>query len=92
MFLSLVLSQMLSNDRFKSGEHRVLANHKGPRVSVPSFFGTGLNAASRLYGPIKELCSEDDPPKYRPTTVRDYFAHFNAKGLDGTSALLHFKI
>ena len=84
--------QVLSNDRFKSVEHRVLANRVGPRVSVPCFFTTGMLPLERDYGPIKELLSEDNPPKYRETTAREYTAHFNNKGLDGTSALTHFKL
>jgi hypothetical protein len=59
---------------------------------VASFFCTALQPSSKLYGPIKELLSEDNPPKYRETTVRDYVAYFNEKGLDGTSALLHFRL
>ncbi|KAK9150706.1 hypothetical protein Syun_009015 [Stephania yunnanensis] len=31
------LLQLISNDKFKSSEHRVLANHAGPRISVASF-------------------------------------------------------
>nr|XP_048333198.1 1-aminocyclopropane-1-carboxylate oxidase homolog 3-like isoform X2 [Ziziphus jujuba var. spinosa] len=84
--------QLISNDRFKSSEHRVLANREGPRISVASFFCTGMLPTTKLYGPIKELLSEDNPPKYRQTTVRDYVAFFNDKGLDGTSALPQFKI
>jgi hypothetical protein len=59
---------------------------------VASFFFTALQPSSKLYGPIKELISEDNPPKYRETTVRDYVAYFNEKGLDGSSALLHFRL
>jgi hypothetical protein len=42
---------------------------------------------------MKELLSEDNPPKYKETTVADYVAYyFRAKGVDGTSALEHYKI
>ncbi|XP_008224381.1 PREDICTED: 1-aminocyclopropane-1-carboxylate oxidase homolog 1-like [Prunus mume] len=86
------LLQLISNERFKSVEHRVLANRVGPRVSVASFFSTGMLPLGRLYGPIKELLSEDNPPKYRETTIREYNAYFIDKGLDGTSALTHFEL
>ncbi|PON40962.1 LOW QUALITY PROTEIN: Isopenicillin N synthase-like [Trema orientale] len=51
-----------------------------------------MRPTSRLYGPIKELLSEINPPKYKETTIKDYVAHFNAKGLDETSALDYFKL
>ncbi|PON33341.1 Oxoglutarate/iron-dependent dioxygenase [Parasponia andersonii] len=86
------LLQLMSNDRFKSVEHRVLASRVGPRVSVASFFGTNVLATSRLYGPIEELLSENNPPKYKETTLKDFAAHFSAKGLDGTKALDYFKL
>ncbi|KAM5553100.1 1-aminocyclopropane-1-carboxylate oxidase [Rosa sericea] len=84
--------QLISNDKFKSVEHRVLANHRGPRISVAGFFSTGLLPLTKLYGPIKELLSEDNPPKYRETTLRDYHAYYREKGLDGRSALSYYKL
>ncbi|KAK7286947.1 hypothetical protein RJT34_22318 [Clitoria ternatea] len=86
------LLQLITNDRFKSVEHRVVANQVGPRISIASFFSTFTRATSKLYGPIKELLSEDNLPKYRETTIADYDAYFVAKGLDGTSALMHYRI
>ncbi|XP_017975216.1 PREDICTED: 1-aminocyclopropane-1-carboxylate oxidase homolog 1 [Theobroma cacao] len=88
------LLQLISNDAYKSVEHRVLANSVGPRVSVACFFSTSVMSDSRLYGPIKELLSEGNPPKYRETTVRDYVIYSNGRGLDvdGTSPLLHFRL
>ncbi|GMI72029.1 hypothetical protein like AT1G06620 [Hibiscus trionum] len=86
------LLQLISNDAFKSVEHRVVANSAGPRLSVACFFSTVLLPNLRTYGPIKELLSEENPSKYREVTVAEYVAYYQAKGLDGTSALLHFKL
>ncbi|XP_061355358.1 1-aminocyclopropane-1-carboxylate oxidase homolog 1-like [Gastrolobium bilobum] len=84
------LLQLVTNDKFKSVEHRVVANHVGPRVSVASFFSTCLSPSAKRYGPIKDLLSEDDPPKYRETTVHDYVA-YSAAGRFGPT-LPYFKI
>ncbi|KAJ0093991.1 hypothetical protein Patl1_25172 [Pistacia atlantica] len=83
---------LITNDKFISVEHRVVANSVGPRLSMSSFFSTDEVPCSRLYGPIQELLSEENPPKYRETTVRDYVIYFRKKGLDGTSALLHYRL
>lgn len=84
--------QLVSNDKFFSAEHRVLANNAFSRVSVACFFRNDLDTSTKLYGPIEELLSEDNPPKYRATTVKEYVNHFNTKGLDGTSALPRFRV
>ena len=70
----------------------MLVSRVGPRVSVASFFSTGFSPSTRLFGPIKDLISEENPPKYKETTVRDYCVYYQAKGLDGESALDHFKL
>ena len=85
-----LVPQLISNDRFKSARHRVLANSVGPRISVACFFSTHVQPFNRVYGPIKELLSEENPPLYKETTVRDYVLYFNSKGL-GTFALDDFR-
>jgi hypothetical protein len=69
----------------------VVANHAGPRVSVASFCRS-YQPSTRLYGPIKELVSEDNPPKYKETTVQDYFELSMARRFNGKSCLPYFKI
>ncbi|XP_004499952.1 1-aminocyclopropane-1-carboxylate oxidase homolog 3-like, partial [Cicer arietinum] len=85
--------QLISNDIFKSVQHRVLANrHKSPRVSVACFFTLGFHPTTKVYGPIKELLSKDNPPIYRETSIKEFVTYYHNKGLDGNSALSHFKL
>ncbi|XP_026400354.1 1-aminocyclopropane-1-carboxylate oxidase homolog 7-like [Papaver somniferum] len=89
------LIQLMSSAKFKSAEHRVLANRVGPRLSVASFFGTAAMNSSKINGPIKELLSEEDGkdlPVYRNVTVPEYMKHYYSKGSDGVHALSLFKL
>jgi len=70
----------------------VLANIIGPRVSVACFFNADLNSFLNQYGPIKEFLSKDNPPKYKVITISEYVAYYNTKGIDGISALQHFRV
>lgn len=92
LWFVLVL-QLITNDRFKSAQHRVLANIIGPRVSVACFFSTHYQSSELVFGPIKELLSEDSPALYKETRVSDYVAYYNSLGLGSdTLPLDHFRL
>ncbi|KAA0049271.1 1-aminocyclopropane-1-carboxylate oxidase-like protein 1-like [Cucumis melo var. makuwa] len=87
----LMQASLITNDRFISVAHRVLAKKEGPRISVASFFSTMAFPSTKTYGPIKELLSEENPAKYRETTIREFDRLYRANGL-GTSSLPRLKI
>ncbi|XP_057958482.1 1-aminocyclopropane-1-carboxylate oxidase homolog 1-like [Malania oleifera] len=85
------LLQILSNDKFKSIQHRVVAKRAGPRISVACFFSGHLTVPPKPYGPIKELLSEESPPVYREITLDEYVGRFFAGGLEEKNKLDCFK-
>ncbi|XP_031502802.1 1-aminocyclopropane-1-carboxylate oxidase homolog 1-like [Nymphaea colorata] len=86
------LLQLVSNDKFLSVEHRVLASRMGPRVSVACFLKAALEPGTNKFGPIKDLLSDDNPAKYMEVSMIDYTSQYNTKGLDGVSALNRLKL
>ncbi|KAK4732537.1 hypothetical protein R3W88_025525 [Solanum pinnatisectum] len=86
------LMQLITNDKFNSVLHRVLAKIVGPRISVACLFRMQFQegSESRLYGPIKELLSEENPPMYREPSRNEYVAYLYNKGLDGMSLLSQY--
>ncbi|KAL0419784.1 UNVERIFIED_CONTAM: 1-aminocyclopropane-1-carboxylate oxidase1 [Sesamum radiatum] len=86
------LMQIISNDKFISVEHRVVAQPVGPRISVACFFSPSVRAAAKPFAPIKELLSDENPAIYREFMFREYYEHYKTKGDHVGSALLRFKI
>lgn len=63
----------MSNDKFKSTNHRVIAQNTGPRVSASlSYHPNVISADPKPFKPIEELLSEDNPPRYKAVTMREY--------------------
>ncbi|XP_057481823.1 1-aminocyclopropane-1-carboxylate oxidase homolog 6-like [Actinidia eriantha] len=83
--------QIMSNDEYKSVEHRVLANplHEA-RVSVAIFFNTSDRES--LFGPLPELVSPDKPARYRQFTMSDYMQRFFKKELDGKTLTNYYRV
>ncbi|XP_027151779.1 1-aminocyclopropane-1-carboxylate oxidase homolog 1-like [Coffea eugenioides] len=86
------LLQLITNDHFKSVEHRVVATRAGPRISAACFIYPRNKNQSKPYGPVKELLSDKNPQIYRETSFLDYIHYFGSKGLDGVKALPHFQL
>ncbi|CAN1807384.1 Deacetoxyvindoline 4-hydroxylase [Linum perenne] len=72
-------------------QHRVRVTSVEPRVSVAAYFGNP-SLASRMYGPIEELLTEDNPAKYKEITIREFFLRSYQKGFDGNSVLPLLKL
>ncbi|VAH52587.1 unnamed protein product [Triticum turgidum subsp. durum] len=81
--------QLVSNGKFRSVEHRVVAKSVGPRVSVACFFRQqGAAMSMRVLQPIVT----DGEARYRSTTMAELVRRYRAKGLDGSSLLQHLSL
>lgn len=56
------ISQVWSNDRYESVEHRVVASSKKERFSIPFFFSPSHYV---MVEPLEELTNEESPAKYK---------------------------
>ncbi|PQQ17805.1 1-aminocyclopropane-1-carboxylate oxidase homolog 11-like [Prunus yedoensis var. nudiflora] len=85
--------QLLSNDKFMSVKHRVLASPLGrPRISAVSFFLPSAENRIKPCGPIKELLFDNSPPIYRITSYVEFMNHNRVVGQIGGRVLPHFKL
>ncbi|GFZ01550.1 2-oxoglutarate (2OG) and Fe(II)-dependent oxygenase superfamily protein [Actinidia rufa] len=85
------LMQMTTNDKFKSVEHRVLAQPIGPRLSVACFFLPNSKRIAKPFGPIKELLSENEPLFIENSCAMNILPFKTNYGLV-ESALPHYKL
>lgn len=84
--------QLISNDKFISVDHRVKVGQIGPRISAVCFLFPSKKNESKAYGPLTELLSKNNAPKYRETSYKEYVQCYAAKGVYDIKALPHFKI
>ncbi|KAK4482327.1 hypothetical protein RD792_009480 [Penstemon davidsonii] len=83
--------QLITNDKFKSVEHRVLARPTGTRLSAACFFYPSPGKMLEPYGPIKQLLSENNPPLYRDVSFMDFVTQYQSRQ-SNSSGLSIFKL
>ncbi|TMW81294.1 hypothetical protein EJD97_010574 [Solanum chilense] len=81
--------QILSNGRYKSIEHRVIANGSNNRVSVPIFVNPKPND---VIGPLQEVLESGEKAVYKQVLYSDYVKHFFRKAHDGKDTVDFAKI
>ncbi|KAI3822925.1 hypothetical protein L1987_10526 [Smallanthus sonchifolius] len=76
--------QIMSNGKYKSVEHRVIANGNENRVSVPIFVNP---RPSDIIGPLAEVVESGEKPIYKHVLYSDYVKHFFKKAHDGKATV-----
>ncbi|KAE8691653.1 Feruloyl CoA ortho-hydroxylase 2 [Hibiscus syriacus] len=76
--------QIMSNDSYKSIEHRVVANGSKDRVSVPIFMNPRPDA---VFGPLSEVLESGEQPLYKEVFFSDYFRHHLSKKHEGKKTM-----
>eukprot|EP00250_Pteridium_aquilinum_P005418 c15509_g1_i2 orf=205-1350(-) len=66
-------TEILTNGKYKSIEHRVVTNGEKPRMSIACFFGP---LEDTIVAPLPKLLNENNPPHYKPTKFKDYYQNF----------------
>ncbi|RWR75066.1 2-oxoglutarate-dependent dioxygenase [Cinnamomum micranthum f. kanehirae] len=76
------LLQMMSNDEYKSVEHRVLANpFREPRISIGVFFNPSKRGDADYFGPVPELLTNGKVAHYRDFTMAEFMGRLFTREL-----------
>ncbi|XXG51165.1 hypothetical protein AAC387_Pa02g4998 [Persea americana] len=85
------LLQMMSNDEYKSVDHRVLANpFREPRISIGVFFNPCKRGDADYFGPLPELLCDGKVAHYRDFTMAEFMGRLFSIELG--SLVNHFKL
>lgn len=76
--------QILSNGRYKSAEHHVIANGSRNRISVPLFVNP---SPQDVIGPLQEVLESGEKPLYKQVLYSEYTKNFYRKSHDGKKTL-----
>jgi len=80
LIVMLLALQILTNDIYKSVEHRVVVNGERSRYSVATFYDP---AKTRLISPAKPLVDKDRPALFPSILFGEHVATWYSKGPDG---------
>ncbi|XP_010519828.1 PREDICTED: feruloyl CoA ortho-hydroxylase 2 [Tarenaya hassleriana] len=80
--------QILSNDRYRSVEHRVTPNRVS-RVSIPVFCGPVNDS---VIEPLREALEKGEMPRYKKIVYSDYLKSFFGKPHDGKRTMESIRI
>ncbi|XLQ99857.1 hypothetical protein S83_066056 [Arachis hypogaea] len=78
-----------------SAKHRVVAQKVDPRVSVSCSMRQHVqDECLRMYGPIKELVTKENPPIYKEMKISDLvkLVYTTKLDYDVSSPLKHFRL
>ncbi|GMJ01193.1 DOWNY MILDEW RESISTANT 6 [Hibiscus trionum] len=81
--------RIVSNNKLKSAEHRVVTNSKVARTTVGLFIGS---CDDSIIEPAKSLTSAAEPPLYRPFRYREFLSYHFASMGDTELTLQPFKV
>ncbi|XP_031257394.1 protein DMR6-LIKE OXYGENASE 1-like [Pistacia vera] len=79
--------QIVSNDKLKGADHRVVANSSHARTTISVFM---YPSSETLIEPSKSLLNASNPPIYRALKFKDFQNEFLSKAADA-EALHQFK-
>lgn len=72
--------QIISNGKYRSVEHCVIANGRNNRISVPIFVNP---RPQEVISPLPEVLASGEKPIYKQILYSDYVKHFFRKAHDG---------
>lgn len=81
--------QIMSNGRYKSVEHRVVANGSRNRISIPIFVNP---RPQDIICPFPEALASGEKPIYKQVLYSEYVKHFFKKAHDGKKTVDFAKI
>lgn len=80
-------TEILTNGKYKSIEHRVVTNGDKPRMSIACFFGPKEDTC---IAPLPKLVNENNPLRYKCIKFEDYVKNFTSNRLLSDRGTLDF--